>query len=812
MENLIQDVKYAARSLAKSPVFVAVAVLTVALGIGATTTIFSVANSLIFRTPNGLRNHEELVTLHRINRDGSTFHSFPFDEYEAYATSDNGLTGLAAYDIFGGSLTSDGDPQILSGQMVTQNYFSILGTRPAMGRFFLPEEDSPGGDPAVVVLSYGTWQNRFGGDSSIIGTDVSLNSRSFTVVGVAEEGFTGHISIAGVGAFIPLSARSLFAEASVGDARKLLSLETIGRMQPGGSVELVQNAADVIWHRLQEELPEEREGQGADVRPYSNLLAATGPVSAFMALLLGISGLILMIASLNVASMLLSRASSRRKEIAVRQALGASRSRIVGQLLTESIVLFVVGGGVGIAFSYWTTGILSNVRLPIEVPLVFDFSPDVRVLMFTLALTLGTGLLFGLTPALKASNPNLSTALYSDSAGSGSSGTRLRGSFVGIQVAVSALLLVGAGLLLRGLREAGTVDVGFDPEGVGVVLYDVDVISFNEAQGREFFRGLHERVAGMPGVVSAAAINILPLSLSNAQTALTLPGRPQERGDGIRRSEASIVTPGYFQTMRISLLSGRDFTESDNSSAPNVVIINEEIARRLWPGENAVGKTIGVGSSREPVEVEIIGVVQTSKYRSLGEDPRFMIYRPFNQEYSHEMAVVTRGLESTAAVSGIRNVALLLEPDLPSGMFGSLEEINGIVLLPSRMAAFVATLFGSLGIILAGVGLYGLLSYSVSERTREIGIRIALGADSGAVRSMVVRSGMKLTAIGLGAGFALALAATRLMRNLLFGVSPSDPLTFGLIAGFFLLVAFVASYIPAIRATRTDPMEALRYE
>ena len=811
-ETTTQDIRFAARVLMKSPGFTAVAVTTAALGIGATTTIFSVANSLLLRTPPGVLNPRELVTVHTTSGNGSSLHAFSHLNFADYRDGESGLSGFAAYSIFMAGLNSGGEPELLLGLQVSHNYFDVLGTRPALGRFFAPEEDQTLDTHPVVVLSHRIWQRRYAADSSVVGQTVTLNRHSFTVIGIAEEGFQGHIGMADMSVWIPLKARQL-VEAPDGrfTNRDSSWLETIGRRRPGVSRPQVQQAMTLIARSLETTYPDVNEGEGIDVRAYSPVLGAVTPIAGFMALLFIVSVLILLIACVNVANMLLSRAAARGKEVAIRCALGAGRGRLLRQLLTESVMLYVLGGAAGTLLAFLTTQLFATIRLPISVPIVLDFAPDGRVLAFTLLMTLVAGVLFGLAPALQMTRPNLNDVMKAESNGDGGRRSRLRGVFVIAQVAGSTLLLVGAGLFLRALSQADSIDVGFDPDNVHVLGLNLAMHNYNDAEAAAFFDDLQLRVASIPGVQRVGLTDLPPLSFGNQTSVFVVPGRDPVPNEGFQQTDIARVTAGYFETMRIPLVRGRNFGPTDRDGAPRVVIVNEHIARRVWPDENPVGKTIEFGRFENGTPMEIVGVAAQAKYRSLGEPDRPMLYLPYYQQRRSKMTLVARadgerpGLQRT-----IRNTALTLDPDLPVSANAPFREIMGLALLPNRIAAALATAFGLLGMVLASVGLYGVLAYSVSQRSREIGIRVALGASGPDVRRLILSDGFRLTGIGLGIGVGAAVILTRLMRGLLYGVSPTDPATFGTIALLLTTVAFIACYLPARRAANADPTRALR--
>ena len=810
METLRQDIAYALRTLRKSPGFTAVAALTIALGIGATTTIFSVANAVLFRAPPGMRDHDRLVTAHRVAQDGSSFHAFSWPNYANYRDGDNGLSGLAAFRTQMFSLARDDEPQIAMGFLVSHNYFDVLGTRPAVGRFFVADEGEISEPKLVAVMGHRLWQRGFDGDSSVIGQTILVNRSPFTIIGVAEEGFSGHATLMDVGLYVPLNSLQALGRRGDLTVREQVSLELVGRLRDGVTVQQAQQAMDLIAEGLAEAHPDANRGQGIDILAYTPMLAgAARATSAFMALLFVVAGVILLIASFNVGGMLLSRASTRGKEMALRLAVGAPRGRLVRQLLTESVVLFLVGGGMGVALTLYTTRLLNAFQLPVPLPVLFDFSPDLRALGFSLGVAFVTGIVFGLAPALYVTKPNLNTTLKEDA--TTATGSRLRSSFVVSQVAGSALLLVGAGLFLRALARADSIELGMDPDNVHVTMLDLSIHNYTNEESLQFYDDLMLRVSSLTNVEAAGMIDLPPLSLGNQVTGFNIEGREQVRDVGSFRTDFARVTPAYFEALRIPLLQGRAFTAADRVGAPEVVIINETVARRVWPGEDAVGKRIQFGSRTAGIDMEVVGVVQTGKYRSVGEEDRFMVYRPYAQDRQREMAIMVRVEGDIAPFTRtMRDVIASLDPALPTEFNTNYRDVMGIALLPNQAAAGLATLFGALGLLLASVGLYGVLAFSVAQRTREIGIRRALGARDSQVRGMILGHGAKLAGIGLAVGFAMAAGVTRLLQGLLFGVSPTDPVAFVGIGVLLMSVALVAAAVPAIRATRTNPVDALR--
>lgn len=813
METTLQDIRYALRTLRRAPAFTLVAVLTVAIGIGATTTIFSVANSLLLRAPPGVREASALVTAHRLGERGSSFHSFSYLAYADLRDARSGLSSLAAYGMVPASLSTEQEPQILLSMLVTGNYFQVLGTRAAMGRLLLPSDDrgAAGADP-VVVLSYRTWAERFGSDPQIVGRTVTMNRNPFVVVGVAEQGFQGHTVGLDVGAWVPMGMSSVMGER--GDLNEIHSswLELIGRKLSTSSTRQVSQALTAAAMATAQHFG--ADSAGVDVRRYAPVPAsALLPVAGFLGLLLVISGIVLFIASVNVGGLLLSRSLARSREIAVRLAIGAGRHRIIRQLLTESLLLFGLGGFAGVALSFVATRALARISPPVGIPLSLDFHPDLVVLSVALVVTVATGVIFGLVPALQSTRPDLARAVRDEHLGGRFRRSRLRGAFVVVQVAGSVLLLVVGGLFVRALSHAGAIDLGFSPPGIHVAAVDLRVHNYSGEQEIAFVSQVEKGLAERRGVTRVAAVDVLPLAGSNQSSLLVVEGREPVMNVGLFEIDFAKVTPGYFGTMNIPIQRGRDFEEQDRSGSPEVVILNQTLATKLWPGQDPLGKRVSFESTTFEKPREVVGVVADSKSRSLGGDIEPTIYLPFAQSPSASVFFVVQAQPGTTSPADLmRQVIHEFDPALPLLHNGTLLSIIGISLLPNRIAAVVAGLLGGVGLLLSAVGLYGLLAYAVSRRRKEIGIRMALGAAPGDVRKLIFGEGLRLTVMGLAIGFGLALVATRLLRAMLFGVSPLDPYTFAAIATLLGITALVACAMPVRRATHTDPMEALRNE
>jgi predicted permease len=811
MDTFLNDIRYGIRSLLKRPGFTAVAVITLAIGIGANTTIFSVVNGILLRPLPGISQADRLIDVHATAPSGSSFHSFSHQEFLYYRQQTNLLSGLIAYTGTPFNMNTGGQPERVFGMVVSGNYFDVLGTRPAQGRFFLPEEDQTIGTHPVVVLSNGLWRQRFGGDPSLIGKNITLNGRSFSVIGVAPEGFRGTRAGLMPDIWVPLMMRN----GAEREDRGSRGLEMIGRLKDGVTIGQVQGAMSSLAAQLAETYPDTNRGLGIDVRPASPVPGQVrGAVIGFMAILMFIVGLVLLIACTNVGAMTLARASARRRDLAIRLAVGAGRWRIVRQLLIESVLLFLIGGGVGILVAMWAIRFLLAYKLPADVPVALDLGVDYRVLLFTLLVSLGTGLLFGLAPALQASKTNVLTALKNDSPG-GTGRARLRSTFVVAQIAISLVLLITASLFLRSLRNASTIDLGFRPEAVETVTFDLGTQGYKEPQGRQFFRDLQQRVAALPGVQSVSLARMVPLNGSNMKVSVNVAavGAAEEQRATVG---LNVVDARYFETIEMPILRGRSFSDADKQGAPAVAIINETMARRFYPGDDvsaAVGKSFSGLEEREGGRVEIVGVVKDAKYDTLGEDPQPFVYQPYQQNYSGEMTMHIRTAADRGSVlGGVRREVASLDKDLPLLNVMPMTEQIGISLLPLRVAATVGGTLGFVGVALAAIGIFGIVNFSVSQRTREIGIRMALGARTWDVLRMVMRQGLWLALVGVVIGVAISFALTRALGSLLYGVGATDPLIFIGTSLALVAVAFCASYQPARRATKVDPLVALRYE
>ncbi len=816
MNTLWQDLRYGLRGLLKNPGFTAVALLSLAIGIGANTTIFSLINALLLR-PLPVAAPERLVNVHATNADGSSFHSFSYPDYLDYRDQSNVFDGLAAYTINTYSMTTGGQSERIFGLVASENFFSVMEVRASFGRLFTAEEDrSETGEP-VAVLSYGYWTRRFGSDTSIVGKTLTLNGHGYTVIGIAPRKFTGPRVAFAPDIYVPMWTQALAIPRGADwiKNRNGGSLEIIGRLKPGETAQSAQANLSVIAKRIADAYPESHTGKGVEVRPTNTGLAfMEGPAIGFMSVLMAIVGLVLLIACANVAGMAFARAASRRKEIAIRLALGAKRSRIMRQLLTESVLLFVMGGIAGLLLAIWLTDLLLAFKPPVPFTIELDLGIDWRVLGFTLIVSLVTGILFGLAPAMQASRPDVLPALKDETGSVPFTRSRLRSLFVVGQVAVSLVLLVSTGLFLRSLERARVLDPGFKSENVMNVGFDLSIQGYDEARGEQFYRELMKRVEAMPGVTGAAYARNVPLNGGNMELGINVEGVEPPEGRRSFHTDFNVVSPKYFSTLGIQLSRGRDFSDADKQESTRVGVVNETMARRFWAGEDVIGKRFFLGQVADGTPVEIVGVVRDGKYRTLGEEPRPYFYLSAAQDYQPQMTLHVRTLPGSAAsvLAGIRQEVASMDRSVPLLDVMPLEQATGVSLIPLKAAATVAGIFGLVGLLLAAVGIFGVVSFSVAQRTREIGIRMALGAQVRDVLRLVIGQGMRLALAGVLIGLLASVAVTRLLASLLYGVSATDSFTFIVVALLLSIVALIASYIPARRATKVDPMEALRYE
>jgi predicted permease len=812
MEKLLKDIRYGFRMLIKSPALTIVAVVSLALGIGANTAIFTLVDRLLLRTLP-VEQPEQLVTFANYGGKNTSI-SYPL--YVDYRDRNEVLSGILAYSQAAFSMSNAGQTERLIGNIVTGNYFSVLGVSPARGRFFLPDEDATPGASPVAVLSYGLWKRRFNADPAVIDKTISLNGVPFTIIGVAPAEFTGVVRGSSPEIYVPMMMQAQ-AMPSWGDAltaRTMSWLEVIGRLKPGVTREQAQAALAITSDQIMQVTPmnvsnEIVLGDGSKGQDY-----LVQDVSRPLVWLMLIVAFVLLIACANVANLLLARATARRKEIAIRLAVGAGRARLIRQLLTESVLLSLTGGVLGLIVARWLTDLLISFQPPGTFTL--DGSLDKRVLLFSFALSLLTGIIFGLAPAFQASKPDLVSALKNESATAGFHARRLslRNLLVVGQVALSLMVLVSAGLCVRSLQKLVAIDAGFEPAKVLVMSLDLALNGYKQPQGQQFYSDMVERVSTLPGVESVSLAVTVPLSGGGMRSSVRVPGYEPPPGTPNLNFDLNMITPNYFQTMGMPLVAGRDFGPQDKDGAPKVVIINETVARRFWPDTNPVGKHLDFGGGDGPSDFrEIVGVVKDSKYRTLIEQPRTAMFVPLAQDYwsSIVLHVRTAG-DANALLSAVRSEVQTLDASLPVYNIKTLAEQKSRSLYVARLAATLSGFFGAVALLLAAVGIYGVMAYSVNRRTREIGIRMALGAGRTDVLKLVMSEGVVLVVTGLALGLGVTMAVTRLMASLLYGVSVTDPATFIAIPLILVGVALGACFVPARRATKVDPMVALRYE
>jgi predicted permease len=812
LETWIQDARYALRLLRRSPLFTLTAALSLAIGIGANTTIFSVASALLLRPLPGLADAGRLVDVGR-TRDGRGFDTVSYPTYQDVRERATSLSGLYAIRLEPQpmSLAGTGGAESVHGTAVSGNYFDVLGTQARLGRLFTDADDRR--DSPAVVISHELWQRRFASDPSIAGREVTISGTPRVVIGVAPAGFQG-TTLLRSDLWVPLTARAggpggtdLLTE------RRAVWLFMGGRLKPGVTVPQANAEMQAIGETLAREYPDAYRSRGLALTPSAVIPGRVNMVSGFLALLMGIVSLVLLIACVNVAGMLLARAAARRREIAVRLAIGAGRARLVRQLLTETTVLFGAGCGMGIILSGWLTSLLLAVLPSLPMPLGVDITTDWRVVAFAIGLSLVAAVVSGLVPALQASRPDLVPSLKVQGQGSGSR-LRLRNAFVVGQITLSLLLVIAAGLFLRALGHAASIQPGFDQTNVDVVSLDLAVAGMTTEQGKAFAKDMVERARALPGVRAAVLAVDLPLDggrFSFGQ--LRLPGSADGTPAGTAPTDWNLVTPGFFGTLGVPLLKGRDFSDTDTDTAPAVGIVNQALARRLFGDDDPIGRQVEVSTpmSSDAQRITVVGVAADARFVSLGEAATPYFYAPLSQRYMSRVSLVVKSTGRTS-IPQVRSMLRDMNPHLPVTSAMPLDQVTALGLIPQRIAASVAGTLGIVGLLLAAIGIYGVTSYSVSRRTREIGIRIALGADRANVLRLILRQGVLLTVIGVAIGLACAAAATRLLQNLLYGVSAMDPLTFAGTTLLFVIIAVAATYLPARRATRIDPMVALRVD
>ncbi len=823
--NFQQDLRGGLRMLKKSPGFTFVAVLSLALGIGANTAIFTIINAVFLHPlpveePSRLAEmftHDTLTIDANVNFQ-LTGTSLP--NYEDYRDQSTVFSGLATVTFpialnWGGQA----EPQQLNASLVSGNFFDVLGVKPYRGRTFIADGDKKLGGNPEAVLSYSMWARQFGSDDKAIGQTITLNGTAYTVVGVAPPSFKGIVSLGRPDVlWIPITMRDYVLTGQLKDLennRRFRWLSIVGRLKPQMDVAQAQAAMKTIAAGLEKEYPRDNKGRTVELFPLNESALGINQRRQFSlagGVLMGVVGLVLLIACVNLANLLLAQAAKREKELSIRAAMGAGRFRLVRQLLTESTVLSLLGGLAGLLVAYWGRNVLWSFRPPFLLDGSIDLSFDARVLGFTLLISVLTGLFFGIIPAIKASGTDINEILKTGGRGGalGWTHNRLRGLLVISEIALALVALVGSGLFLRSMQNAQQFNPGFESQNLFQLLFDLGALRYDANHGQQFFRDAIEHAKSVPGVVSASVSSngvfgggILGTIFREGEQT-----DPNNRGTLVNFDD---VTPGHFETMRIPLLSGRDFTDFDRENTTRVAVINEAMAKMVWPGQEPLGKRFAI--VQEPHLLQVVGVVGTAVIGQIGEDPQPIAYIPMRQQYSPGAALVVRTNSNPEPLLGaVRKQVEQIDKNLAFTNGQTVQQILGQGLWAARMGAALLGLFGALALILASIGIYGVLAYSVAQRTSEIGLRMALGAQPRQVLGLVLKQGMLLALIGATVGILVALPVARMAGNLLYGVSATDPLTYAGITLLLMGVALLACYLPARRATRIDPLIALRVE
>jgi putative ABC transport system permease protein len=807
METFIQDIRFGIRMLAKKPMFSIIAVITLALGIGANTAIFSVVNGVLLR-PLPFKEPDRLMMIRETKLPQFPEFSVAPGNFLDWKKQNTVFERLVAYKGSSLNLIGTDDPERLRALNVTEGFFAMLGAQPQLGRDFLAEEDQVGHNN-VVILSYGLWQRRFSGDPKILNQTITLNRQAYTVIGVMPATFHFGSGENELDLWTPMAFTEEQAQNHGGHG-----LVAIGQLKPGITVDQARAEMSAIAGRLAAQYPVDI---GWDVKIMPLLEFSVRSIKPALLILLVAVAFVLLIACANVANLLLARAAGRQKEIATRTSLGASRWRIVRQLLTESLLLSLLGGALGLALAKWGMDLLLTLAPP-DLPRLNNVSLDGRVLAFTATITLLTGVIFGLVPALQSSKPNLNETMKDAGRGSTEGGRRqrIRSTLVVLEVATALVLLVGAGLMIKSFWQLQKVDPGFNPDNTLTVQVSLPKTKYpEESQQVAFFQQLIERVATLPGVQSAGAGHVVPLSGNDFVLAFEIDGRPPLQPGVTQSTNYYSVSADYFKAMGIPLRRGRVFTERDIKDSPRVAVINETMAKKIFPDEDPIGKRITFDNRQKgnPEWFEIVGIVGDVKQYSLDQVTTMQTYEPYIQQTFPYMTLVVRTTgDPTNLNAAIRSEVLKLDKEQPTTNFKTLNEFFSISIAQQRFSVVLLGMFAVVALVLSAVGIYGVLSYAVTQRTHEIGIRVALGAGKRDVLRLVVGQGMLLTVIGVAGGLGAAFALTRLMASLLFGVTATDAVTFASVASLLLAVALLACYIPARRATKVDPLVALRYE
>lgn len=809
MNTFFRDLRYSIRMLVKSPAFTAVAVLSIALGVGANTAVFSVINSVLFKSLP-YKDPESLMLVWGTGAGDALRNRSQVSATDVadFRKQNSSFEDVATYSGWFPIMSGTGQAERVPAIQVGDGFFNVMKGKPLLGRVFVPEDQEDGKD-FVVVLGYGLWQRRFGGDPNIVGAKILLNSRSYTIVGVMGPDFRPLPStlVQPEGQFYrPI------AEGYDDSKRDERHLRAIARLKPGVTIGQAQSEMTVIAQRLEQAHPLTNKGRGVQI---TSITADTiGGASRALWMIFGAVGFVLLVACANVANLLLARSTARQKEMTIRSAIGAARARLIRQLLTESLVLAFLGGSLGLLIAIWGTGVLEKIGSKIN-PAFNGFRIDLRCLAFTFGISIVTGLIFGLAPALQMSRPNLAESLKESGRGAGgvAKGNRLRGALVIAEVAMTLVLLVAAGLLVRTLVRLSRVDKGFNSQNVLTMNIGLPSVKYPKPENVvAFYKQATERIAALPGVKAAGVTSVLPLSDNFDGRGLEVEGFPRPPGDDWE-ADLYVVTPGYLHAMEIPLQKGRAITDQDTTSAMKVALINRTMANQFWANQDPIGKRIKLSGNEKNPWWTIVGVVNDVSQYALDQKAPMQIYLPHEQfPTSFDSIVVKTSGNPEEMVAAVRSAILSVDNEQAVFKVATLQELQSNSVLLRSFFMLLLIIFASLALVLAVVGIYGVMSYTVTQRTQEIGIRMALGAGAGDVLRLILRNGMLLTTAGVVLGLVGAFALTRLLEVLLFGVQPTDALTFASVSATLIVASFLACYIPARRATKVDPLVALRYE
>jgi predicted permease len=798
--------RYAFRQLRKNPGFTALAILSLAIGIGAPTTIFTLVNAMLLR-PLPVREQARLVYAYESSADGSGFHSFSYPQWHDLNERSRTMDGLTAWDNTALSVSTGGEPRVALGAMVTGNYFQVFGTTPQLGRFFAPGEDGATPKRPVAVISDAFWRNSLSANPAVVGSTIQINGQAFTVIGVTRPEFASLSPILRTEIFTTMGTAGITRPTLALDQRGYQTFQVVGRLRDGVSRQMAERELEGVAKQIAADHPDDIK-RGVDLYPFTGMpTEAQRGINVFLSVLMGFGALILFVACGNVASMLLARGLQRRRELAIRTALGARRAQLVTQLVVETVLLFLGGAIAAVALAYAGAKAIVGFKPPVDVPVSFDVPMDWRVFAFALATAVVVGALFGLLPGLKSTAASVSGVLKEETA-TASGRSRARSVVVVGQLAFTFMLLIAAGLVGKSLGSALRLNPGFDRGGIEVAMTDFEMGRFDDARSWTLAKSWRDRVAAMPNVASVGLTTRAPLSSGNSTTAFRIEGGKGATGTEFQGSDWAGVSAEFFPTLAVPIIAGRNFSAADTRGTEQVAIVSDAFARHYF-GETraALGRAVLTGRTNN--RIVIVGVAADTKVRSVAESPRPMMYQPLSQLAVRKVTMLARSTRPDIAAV-IRGELRALSGAVPMLGAMSYEDFIAVALLPQRLAAVVTTILGAAGLLLAALGVYGIVAYSVTQRTREIGIRMAVGATPGRVVSTMTFVGLRLVAIGIGVGLVLSLAGTRVMTSFLLGVSPTDPIIFGGITLGLGVIVILASALPALRAAKVDPLAALR--